>query len=204
LDELYVSLIVARLSWLSCPGSVTFLNKLGWLTVAWLSISSCLDTILDELSRLTEAGLGGLACVTFLGVSTDDRSSALTDLTFSYVDLRGSVVGRRTLDSVEVSVVGSILDVDLSSDVALVWFLVSLSADLNLGDTVLGIAAVLLVDADLFSALFSLNWTTDAVLFVDTNLLFVLSVGAFAWDGLGEGSEASFVTFPSDVRSLRR
>ena len=110
---------------MSCPGSVTFLNKLGWLTVAWLSISSCLDTILDKLSRLTEAGLGGLARVTFLGVSTDDRSSALTDLTFSYVDLRGSVVGRRTLDSVEVPVVGSILDVDLSSDVALVWFLVS-------------------------------------------------------------------------------
>lgn len=204
MGELYVLLSVARLRWLSCPGSVTFLNKLGWLTVAWLSISSCLDTILDKLSRLTEAGLGGLARVTFLGVSTDDRSSALTDLTFSYVDLRGSVVGRRTLDSVEVPVVGSILDVDLSSDVALVWFLVSLSADLNLGDTVLGIAAVLLVDADLFSALFSLNRTTDAVLFVDTNLLFVLSVGAFAWDGLGEGSEASFVTFPSDVRSLRR
>lgn len=198
-------LTVARLTCLSCPGSVTFLNKLGWLTVAWLSISSCLDTILDELSRLTEAGLGGLACVTFLGVSTDDRSSALTDLTFSYVNLRGSVVGRRTLDSVEVSVVGSILDVDLSSDVALVGLLlVSLSADLNLGDAVLGIAAVLLVDADLFSALFSLNRTTDAVLFVDTNVLFVLSVGAFAGDGLGEGSEASFVTFPSDVRSLRR
>ena len=79
-----------------------------------------------------------------------------------------------------------------------------LSADLNLGDAVLGIAAVFLVDADLFSALFSLNRTTDAVLFVDTNLLFVPSVGAFAGDGLGEGSEASFVTFPSDVRSLRR
>lgn len=110
---------------MSCPGSVTFLNKLGWLTVAWLSISSCLDTILDELSRLTEAGLAGLTCVTFLGVSTDDRSSALTDLTFSHVNLRGSVVGRRTLDSVEVSVVGSVLDVDLSSDVALEGLLVS-------------------------------------------------------------------------------
>jgi hypothetical protein len=128
----------------------------------------------------------------------------LTDLTFSHVDLRGSVVGRRTLDSVEVSVVGFVLDVDLSSDVALVGLLVSLSADLNLGDAVLGIAAVFLVDADLFSALFSLNRTTDAVLLVDTNLLFVPSVGAFAGDGLGEGSEASFVTFPSDVRSLRR
>lgn len=126
----------------------------------------------------------------------------MTDLTFSYVDLRGSVVGKRTLDG-RVAV-GLVLNVDLSSDVSLVRLLVALSADLNLGDTVLGMAAVLLVDANLFSALFSLNRTAGAVFFVDTNLLFVPSVGAFAGDGLGEGGEVGFVTFPSDVRSLRR
>lgn len=56
-------------------------------------------------------GVGAEVGVTLL---SDDGTGALTELTFSNVDLRGCVVGGRAVDSVEVTVVGSVLNLDVS------------------------------------------------------------------------------------------
>ena len=67
--------------------------------------------------------------------------------------------------------------------------------------------AVVLVggDMDLFTAGRGRRQTTGSVLLVDTDLLLELDVATFGADGLGgEGFKRLFVTFPSDVRSLRR
>jgi hypothetical protein len=68
--------------------------------------------------------------------------------------------------------------------------------------TLLGLLeASLLVDADLLAVL----RTAGAVFFVDADLLLVARVAAACWlDGGREGFAMLFVTFPSDVRSLRR
>lgn len=66
------------------------------------------------------------------------------------------------------------------------------------------------MDVDLFSADLLRNrcWreTAGSVLFVDSDLLLKLDVAALLVDGDGgrEGFVKLFVTFPSDVRSLRR
>jgi hypothetical protein len=57
--------------------------------------------------------------------STYDGMSALAELTLRDVDLGRSVVGGRTVDSIEVPVVGLVLDVDLSVDVGVVGLLVA-------------------------------------------------------------------------------
>jgi hypothetical protein len=188
-NEVDVALTVARLGVLSSLGRVTFLDELGGLTVAGARRDVC--------------------------VTTDDGTSALAVLAFSYVDLGRGVVGSRTVDSVEFSVVGAVLDVELGSDVALVGLLVSiaclLTGELDLGalllgiaalllvlvDFLLGIAALLLVGAD-FLLVFLVFGLADSVFFVDAELLVILAV---CWDGTREGFDASFVTFPS--RSLR-
>jgi len=186
------------------------------LTVARLGVLSSLGrvTILDELGGLTVTGARRDVCVT-----TDDGTSALAVLAFSYVDLGRGVIGSRAVDSVEFSVVGTVLDVELCSDVAFVGLLVSiarllageldlgalllgiaarlLTGELDLGALLLGIAALLLVGVD-FLLVFLLFGLADAVFFVDAELLVILTV---CWDGTREGFDASFVTFPS--RSLR-
>lgn len=74
-----------------------------------------------------------------------------------------------------------------------------LSGDPYLRDVVFGVA-VLLVDVDL---LLPASRMADSVFFVDVDLLFCSAVFA-ARKGRGDGSEVSFVTFPSDARSLLR
>lgn len=203
-NELDVALTVAGLGILSCLGSVLSVNKLDvTLIVTGLGVLSCLGgvTFLDKLGWLTVTWLGGSVGVTWFGVATSDGAGAFTKLAFSYVYLGGSVVGGRAVDSVKVSVVNTVLDVDLSSNVALVGLLIALSCELNLGNAVLGIAAVLL-KGTAFYFLFSATGTADAFFFVDTNFLLIPRVLAVGSDG--EGFGCSFVTFPSDVRSLRR
>lgn len=76
--------------------------------------------LLGVAGGLTEAWLG--AQVVGLG---DDGTSALAVLTLRDVNLGGSVVGSRAVDGVEVSVVGLVLDFDLTSNVALIRLLVA-------------------------------------------------------------------------------
>lgn len=67
--------------------------------------------------------------------------------------------------------------------------------------------AVVLVggDVDLFTAGGRRQTTGSVLLLVDTDLLLELDVAVAGADGLGgEGFKRLFVTFPSDVRSLRR
>lgn len=48
-------------------------------------------------------------------------------------------------------------------------------------------------------------WAAEAVFFVDTDFFFVAGVAVVGWvDGGREGLVELFVTFPSDVRRLRR
>lgn len=54
-----------------------------------------------------------------------DGTGSFAVLTLRDVDLGGSVVSGRAVDSVEVSVVGPVLDVDLASYVAVVGLLVA-------------------------------------------------------------------------------
>lgn len=67
---------------------------------------------------------GGVVEGGTLGVITNGIGT-LTILSLGEVDLGGSVVGGRPVDSIELSVVGLVFNVDLSVDVALVWLLVS-------------------------------------------------------------------------------
>jgi len=152
-NKVDVALTVMRLAVWSCLGRVTFLDKLGLLTVARLSVLGCLGrvTVLDVLGWLTVAGASRDVWVT-----TDDGTGTLTILSLSNVDLGRGVVGSRAVDSVELSVVGPVLDVELGSDVALVGLLVAvagcLTREFDLG-ALLGKAALLLEDVDVFLVL---------------------------------------------------
>ena len=81
-----------------------FYSDLGWVVLV--------DTI-----NLPVVGVGvvlgdeGLLGITSTG---DDGTSAFAKLMFSNVDLRGCVVGGRAVDCIEVSIVGSVLNLDLS------------------------------------------------------------------------------------------
>ena len=62
---------------------------------------------------LLAVGLGTEVGVTSLSSSTSyDGTGAFTELTFSNVNLCGCVVGGRAVDSVEVSVVGPVLNLE--------------------------------------------------------------------------------------------
>jgi hypothetical protein len=159
---------------------------------------------------LLAVGLGAKVGVTSLSNSTSyDGTGAFAELTFGDVNLGGGVVGGWAVDSVEVSVVRPVLDVDVAPDVTVVRLLIAitgLEVDFDALSTLLAVLlrlleAVLLVDSDLLAVL----WAAGAVLFVDADLLLVACV-AFGWaaDGGREGFVMLFVTFPSDVRSLRR
>lgn len=122
----------------------------------------------------------------------------------------------RTVDGVELAIVGPILDVDLCSDVTLIGFAVVFFFDSNAYALsgrrwwwwlvlLRSLLSVLFVGSDLN---FFLSWSrggtvSSFLLLVDANLLFstvVLDLRA----GSGEGGVAGFVTFPSDARSLIR
>ena len=75
---------------------------------------------------LLAVGLGTEVGVTSLSSSTSyDGTGAFTELTFRDVNLGGSVIGSRTVDSVKVSVVGPVLDVDVRADVTVVRLLIA-------------------------------------------------------------------------------
>jgi hypothetical protein len=170
--------------------------------------------LLYVLGRLTEAGVGGeVVEISLLEASSGyDGTSAFTELALRDVDLGGSVLwsrGRGTSDGVEVAVVGFVLDLDLAADVALIGLLVAVSAgEFNCSNW--ASFGLFLVDMDLLAVvtllLRLLGLTGSSVLLIDTNLL--LEPGVAAVDGRlkgrGEGFKRLFVTFPSDVRSLRR
>jgi hypothetical protein len=98
--------------------SSLFYSNLGWV--------AAVDTVNLSLVGRGVLGSDGLSCVTggllVVGVGAevgvtlvgDDGTSALTELAFGNVDLRGCVVGGRAVDSVEVTVVGSVLNLDVS------------------------------------------------------------------------------------------
>lgn len=64
---------------------------------------------------------------------------------------------------------------------------------------------MLVVDMDLLAVVdLSSRKGAGAVLLIDANLLLEPGVAAVGGDGCCEGFKMLFVTFPSDVRSLRR
>jgi len=81
-----------------------FYSDLGWV-------------VLVNTINLPVVGVGvvlgdeGLLGITSTG---DDRTGAFAKLTFSNVDLRRCVVGGRAVDCIEVSIVGPVLNLDLS------------------------------------------------------------------------------------------
>lgn len=164
------------------------------------------EGLLDVAGRLVEAWLGAEVGVTSLSVVPSyDGTSTLTILTFRDVNLSGGVVGSRPADSVEVSVVGPVLDFDLAPNVGLVRFLVAVAGAVldflrdALG-TLLRKTVLFLVDVDLLA----LCRAADSVFFVDADLFLVSVVATVGRNGGREGFVALFVTFPSDDRSLRR
>jgi len=72
--------------------------------------------VLVNTVNLPVVGIGvvlgdeGLFRITSTG---DDRTGTFAKLMFSNVDLRGCVVGGRAVDCIEVSIVGSVLNLDL-------------------------------------------------------------------------------------------
>lgn len=67
-------------------------------------------------------GVGAEVGVTLL---SDDGTGALAILTLSDVDLGGRVVGGRAVDCIEVTVVGSVLNLDVGVGVRGGWGLVA-------------------------------------------------------------------------------
>lgn len=149
-------------------------------------------------------GSEGLASVTCTRV-LNNGAGTLTELTLGNVDLSGRVVGGRTVDSVEVAVVGGVLDVDVGVGVR------RLGLEAGLGTFGLAVTR-LLVDVDLFAVLrqrLSLRQRlrAAALFFVDAD--FFLDVRVASWrllvlvDGGSEGFVRLFVPFPSVCLRLR-
>lgn len=99
------SRLYSNFRWIAGVDGVNLPAVAGGLFVAWLG---------------AEVGVTLLSCV-----PSGDGTSTFTILTLGDVNLSGGVVGGRSVDSVEVSVVGPVLDFDLASNVALVGFLVA-------------------------------------------------------------------------------
>jgi hypothetical protein len=94
--------VYSNLGWV--VGGDVFNGPAGRLAVV-------LDKGLAGVTRgLLLVGVGAEVGVTGLG---DNGTSALAELTFGDVDLGGRVVGGRAVDSVEVTVVGSVLNLDV-------------------------------------------------------------------------------------------
>lgn len=128
---------------------------------------------------------------------SDDRTSALAELTLSHVNLGRGVVGGRAVDSVEVSIVGSVLNLDVGVG-RLRLVAVVRNGELDavcVLRVLLGLSvARLLVDMDFLAVL----GTTEALFLVDADLFFDVRVTvAGGVDGGREGFVDFFVTFPS-------
>jgi len=153
-------------------------------------------------------GSEGLASVTCTRV-LNDGAGTLSELTLGNVDLSGRVVGGRTVDSVEVAVVGGVLDVDVGVGVR------RLGLEAGLGAFGLAVTR-LLVDVNLFAVLrqgLRRRLRATAVFLVDAD--FFLDVRVANWrllglvlvlvlvDGGSEGFVRLFVPFPSVCLRLR-
>jgi hypothetical protein len=82
-------------------------SRLFYTSLSWITAVNVLD--------LPPVGVGvGLGSEGLLGrITCDDGTSAFAKLTFGDVELRGCVVCGRAVDCVEVSVVGSVLNLDV-------------------------------------------------------------------------------------------
>jgi len=80
-----------------------FYSNLRWLVTS---------NTLDVLAAREGVVLGGVSLLR-VACTGDDRTGTFTDLTFSNVDLRWSVVGGRAVDCIEVAIVGSVLNLDV-------------------------------------------------------------------------------------------
>lgn len=155
-------------------------------------------------------GSEGLASVTCTRV-LNDGAGTLSELTLGNVDLSGRVVGGRTVDSVEVAVVGGVLDVDVGVGVR------RLGLEAGLGAFGLAVTR-LLVDVNLFAVLrqglrLRRRLRATALFLVDAD--FFLDVRVANWrllglvlvlvlvDGGSEGFVRLFVPFPSVCLRLR-
>ena len=151
-------------------------------------------------------GSEGLASVTCTRV-LNNGAGTLTELTLGNVDLSGRVVGGRTVDSVEVAVVGGVFDVDVGVGVR------RLGLEAGLGAFGLAVTR-LLVDVNLFAVLRQrLGLRATALFLVDAD--FFLDVRVANWrllglvlvlvlvDGGSEGFVRLFVPFPSVCLRLR-
>jgi hypothetical protein len=79
------------------------------------------EALLSVAGGLLVVGLGALV----LGVAADKGTGTFAVLTLGDVDLGGSVVGGRAVDSLELSIVGLVLDVDVTADVTVERLLVA-------------------------------------------------------------------------------
>lgn len=173
------------LGWVAGVDGVNLPAVAGGLVVGWLG--------------------GEVGVILLSSVPSGDGTSTFAVLTLGDVNLGRGVVGGRAVDSVEVSVVGLVLDFYLATDVTLIGFLVTVVRRVFdfLRDAfalLLGLLEVtVLADVDFLAVL---CWTADAVFFVDADLLFIARVATVGRDGGREGFVMLFVTFPSDDRSL--
>lgn len=176
-------------------------SSLFYSNLSWVAAVNGIDLTPVRVGIvLGSEGLLGVSC---LG---DDGTSAFTELTLSHVNLRRGVVGGRAVDSVEVSIVGPVLNLDVGGGRRV---LITVAGNFEL-DAVSVLGAVgtllwlsvasLLVDVDFLAVL----GTAETLFLVDANLFFDVGVGVVgSLDGGREGCVGFFVTFPS-VRSLFR
>lgn len=186
-----------------------FYTNRGWV--------AAVDTITLTLVRVGVLDGDSLPCVTggllVVGVGaevgvtllSDDGTGALAILTLRDVDLGGRVVGGRAVDCVEVTVVGSVLNLDVGVGGRGRWGLVAVARRVDFYTllTVLVLllrlaVADLLVDTDFLAVMLG----TEALLLVDVDLLLDVGVAVGVGrgrlvDGGGEGFVGFFVTFPS-------
>jgi hypothetical protein len=180
-----------------------FYANRGWV--------AAVDTFTLTLVGVGVLGSDSLPCVTGgllvvgggaeVGVTllSDDGTGALAILTLRDVDLGGRVVGGRAVDCVEVTVVGSVLNLDVGVGVRGGWGLVAVARGLDLYTFVLTLlrlpVAGLLVDMDFLAVLLR---TRETLLLGDVDLLLDVGVAVGGLvDGGGEGFVGFFVTFPS-------
>jgi hypothetical protein len=91
-------------------------SRLFYTSLSWVMA-------VNNVLGLPLVGVGvGLGSEGLLGrVTCDDGTSAFAKLTFGDVELRGCVVGGRAVDCVEVSIVGSVLNLDVGVGVGGGW-----------------------------------------------------------------------------------
>lgn len=164
------------------------------------------DSLPGVTGGLLVVGVGGEVGVTLLG---DDGTSALAELTLRDVDLGGRVVGGRAVDCIEVTIVGSVLNLDVGVG-GRGWGLVAVARgrglELDAVLTLVGVLVLVLLGLSVASLFTDVDFfavdglrATEVLLLGDVDLLLDVSVAVGGLvDGGGEGFVGFFVTFPSE------